>query len=75
MLTHHTHSLLDYILSNNRINELIDYDFDFDDEDLLAHYISFLKTLALKLDVNTVQFFFNVRQQQVTDFDCSRGGA
>lgn len=55
----------DFILSNNRINELITYRFDFSgDEELLARYISFLKTLALKLDSNTVQFFFNDRKQQ-----------
>ena len=53
-------------MSNNRINDLIaHHQIDFGhDEDLLAHYISFLKTLALKLDENTVQFFFNEREQR-----------
>jgi hypothetical protein len=61
-----TPSSLYFILSNNRINDLISHhDIDFaHDEDLLAHYISFLKTLALKLDSNTVQFFFNAREQR-----------
>jgi hypothetical protein len=61
-----TPSSLYFILSNNRINDLISHhEIDFaHDEDLLAHYISFLKTLALKLDSNTVQFFFNAREQR-----------
>jgi hypothetical protein len=60
-----TPSSLYFMLSNNRINDLISHhEFDFArDEDLLAHYVSFLKTLALKLDPNTVQFFFNAREQ------------
>jgi Uncharacterised conserved protein len=49
-----------FILSNNRVNEFIlhRYDFQHDDE-LLAYYISLLKTLALNLDSNSLQFFFN----------------
>ncbi len=39
-----------YILSNNYINEMIVHRFDFSDEELLAYYISFLKTLSLKLN-------------------------
>jgi protein CLEC16A len=48
----------------NRINELITYRFDFTDDDLLARYVSFLKTLALKLDRDTVQLFYNDRKQE-----------
>ena len=33
--------------------------YDFEDEELIAYYISFLKTLSLRLDSNTVHFFFN----------------
>eukprot|EP00824_Muranothrix_gubernata_P018003 TRINITY_DN36867_c0_g1_i1.p1 TRINITY_DN36867_c0_g1~~TRINITY_DN36867_c0_g1_i1.p1 ORF type:complete len:843 (+),score=178.10 TRINITY_DN36867_c0_g1_i1:123-2651(+) len=50
-----------YLLSNNHINDLIVHKFDFSDEEVLAYYISFLKTLSLKLNINTVQFFFNER--------------
>ena len=47
-----------YILSNNHINELITHPFDFDrHEELLAHYVSLLKAIALRLDEQTVQFF------------------
>ncbi len=48
-----------YLLSNNHINGLIATPFDSDEEELLAYYISFLKTLSLSLNEMTVQFFFN----------------
>jgi hypothetical protein len=57
--------VLDYLLSNNHVNELITHKFDFaenskvSDDELLAYYISLLKTLSLKLNPNTIQFFFN----------------
>ncbi len=42
------------------MNELITHPFEFEQsEELLAHYVSFLKTLSLKLNRNTIQFFFN----------------
>ncbi|RWS29542.1 protein CLEC16A-like protein [Leptotrombidium deliense] len=40
-----------YLLSNNH--------FDFSDEEVMAYYISFLKTLSLKLNAHTIHFFFN----------------
>ena len=48
-----------YLLSNNYINDLIVSKFDFTDDDLLAHYISFLKTLSFKLNTRTILFFYN----------------
>ncbi|CAG5089312.1 Oidioi.mRNA.OKI2018_I69.PAR.g12170.t1.cds [Oikopleura dioica] len=48
-----------YLLSNNHVNTILVSRFDFEDEELLAYYISFLKTLSLRLDSNTVHFFFN----------------
>ena len=48
-----------YLFSNDHIpRELIACDIDFDDEEVMAYYISFLKTVSLKLNVRTVQFFF-----------------
>ena len=44
-----------YLLSNNHVNEIIQHPFDLTDEELMAYYISFMKTLALKLNINTVQ--------------------
>uniref|UniRef100_A0A915HJA7 FPL domain-containing protein n=1 Tax=Romanomermis culicivorax TaxID=13658 RepID=A0A915HJA7_ROMCU len=59
-----------YLLSNNNVNSIITYRFDFSDEEacllycslillILAYYISFLKTLSFKLNPNTIHFFFN----------------
>lgn len=50
----------DYLLSNNHVNSIIVHKFDFSDEEVMAYYISFLKTLSLKLNVHTVNFFYNV---------------
>lgn len=52
-----------YLLSNNHINDFIVHDFNFTNEELLTHYISFLKTLALRLNKDTIQFFFNAEAQ------------
>lgn len=55
---------LDYLLSNNHVNSIIVHKFDFSDEEIMAYYISFLKTLSLKLNNHTVHFFYNeVRPQ------------
>jgi protein CLEC16A len=48
-----------YLLSNNYINDIIIYQHDFiSDESLCAQFASFMKSLSLKLNVHTVQFFF-----------------
>ncbi|KNC49222.1 uncharacterized protein AMSG_05210 [Thecamonas trahens ATCC 50062] len=52
-----------FILSNNRINNIITHAFDSSNEEILAYYVTFLKTLALKLDNTTIQFFFNVEER------------
>lgn len=55
----------DYLLSNNHVNSIIVHKFDFSDEEIMAYYISFLKTLSLKLNNHTVHFFYNeVRPQR-----------
>jgi protein CLEC16A len=56
---HFVFSLLDYLLSNNYVNSIIVHKFDFSDEEIMAYYISFLKTLSLKLNNHTVHFFYN----------------
>lgn len=48
-----------YLLSNNHINSIIIHKFDFSDEEVMAYYISFLKTLSLKLNKHTIHFFYN----------------
>lgn len=49
----------DYLLSNNHVNSIIVHKFDFSDEEVMAYYISFLKTLSFKLNTHTIHFFFN----------------
>ncbi|CAH1795101.1 unnamed protein product [Owenia fusiformis] len=48
-----------YLLSNNHVNSIIIHRFDFSDEEVMAYYISFLKTLSLKLNKHTIHFFYN----------------
>lgn len=48
-----------YLLSNNHVNSIIVHKFDFSDEEVMAYYISFLKTLSLKLNTHTIHFFYN----------------
>ena len=74
-----------YLMSNNHLNELIAHPFDFGraqeacgDEELLAYYVSFLKLLSLKLNAETIQFFFDERtgdfplySQATKLFDCA----
>jgi protein CLEC16A len=57
-------SALYYLLSCDRVNAVITHHFDFSDEELMAYYVSFLKTLSLKLDASTVQFYFNDETQE-----------
>ena len=50
---------LDYLLSNNHVNSIIVHKFDFSDEEVMAYYISFLKTLSFRLNKHTIHFFYN----------------
>jgi protein CLEC16A len=48
-----------YLLSNNHINDIINFPHDFSqDEMLAAQFASFIKTMSLRLNEQTVQFFF-----------------
>ena len=53
--------ILYYILSNNFINKIIksiNNELIKSTEDFLSHYVNFLKSISLKIDLTTVQFFF-----------------
>jgi protein CLEC16A len=50
-----------FLFSNNHINNIVELEFDFEDDEVLGYYVSFLKTISLKLNPGTVQFFFNHR--------------
>ncbi|XP_076235537.1 C-type lectin domain containing ema isoform X3 [Calliopsis andreniformis] len=59
---------LNYLLSNNHVNSIIVHKFDFSDEEVMAYYISFLKTLSLKLNAHTIHFFYNEVNEHTNDF-------
>ena len=48
-----------YLLSNNHVNSIIVHRFDFSEEEVMAYYISFLKTLSFRLNKHTIHFFYN----------------
>mmetsp|Transcript_19432 Transcript_19432/g.45231 ORF Transcript_19432/g.45231 Transcript_19432/m.45231 type:complete len:755 (-) Transcript_19432:59-2323(-) len=47
-----------YMLSNNRVNNLITTPLDLSDEEVLAYYVTLLKSLAVRLDSETIKFYF-----------------
>ncbi|KAK0418158.1 hypothetical protein QR680_013405 [Steinernema hermaphroditum] len=53
-----------FLLSNNHVNSIITYSFDFSNEEIMAYYISFLKTLSFKLNTYTIHFFYNESSQE-----------
>jgi hypothetical protein len=53
-----------YLFSGNHINHLIRHEFDWSDEEVLSHYISFCKTIAMRLNPSTLQFFFDRHKQE-----------
>uniref|UniRef100_A0AC35TX68 FPL domain-containing protein n=1 Tax=Rhabditophanes sp. KR3021 TaxID=114890 RepID=A0AC35TX68_9BILA len=57
-------TLLYYLLSNNHVNSIIVHNFDFDDEEIAGYYVSFLRTLSLRLNTHTVHFFFNEAEEE-----------
>ncbi|CAD8124477.1 unnamed protein product [Paramecium sonneborni] len=52
---------INYLLSHPVIQDLIMYNYDFTDEEIVDYYISLLKSLALRIDEGNVQLFFNQR--------------
>ncbi|KAL5699620.1 hypothetical protein ACHQM5_030497 [Ranunculus cassubicifolius] len=57
-----------YIFSNEYINYLITYSFDFKNEELLSYYISFLRAISGKLDKNTISLLVKTRSDEVVSF-------
>ena len=47
-----------YIFSNNFLNNIFSNDYERYDDDFLSYYVNFLKSLSLKIDNTTIQFFF-----------------
>eukprot|EP00800_Vazella_pourtalesii_P018030 TRINITY_DN5686_c0_g1_i1.p1 TRINITY_DN5686_c0_g1~~TRINITY_DN5686_c0_g1_i1.p1 ORF type:complete len:1029 (+),score=223.31 TRINITY_DN5686_c0_g1_i1:89-3175(+) len=55
----HRETSIYYLMSNDHITSIISYPFNFENEENLAYYISFLKTLSMKLNTHTIHLFFN----------------
>ncbi|XP_038983749.1 protein TRANSPARENT TESTA 9-like isoform X2 [Phoenix dactylifera] len=57
-----------YIFSNEHINSLITYSFDFQNEELLSYYISFLRAVSGKLNKNTISLLVKTQNEEVISF-------
>ena len=50
-----------FIFSNNFINQIISNDYTRHDEDFIFYYINFLKSLSMKIDSTSIQFFLHAQ--------------
>ncbi|WVZ84377.1 hypothetical protein U9M48_031415 [Paspalum notatum var. saurae] len=57
-----------YIFSNEHINFLIAYPFDFQIDEMLSYYISFLRAISGKLNKNTISLLVKTKNDEVTSF-------
>ncbi|KMZ62321.1 hypothetical protein ZOSMA_474G00130 [Zostera marina] len=57
-----------YIFSNEHINSLISYSFDFRNEELLSYYISFLRAISGKLNNNTISLLVKTANDEIISF-------
>lgn len=57
-----------YLFSNEYINYLITYQFEFENEELVPYYISFLRTISGKLDRNTISLLVKTQHDAVVSF-------
>ncbi|XP_028774093.1 protein TRANSPARENT TESTA 9 isoform X2 [Neltuma alba] len=57
-----------YMFSNEHMNYLITYSFDFRNEELLSYYISFLRAISGKLNKNTISLLVKTHNEEVVSF-------
>ncbi|XP_051150372.1 protein TRANSPARENT TESTA 9 isoform X2 [Andrographis paniculata] len=57
-----------YMFSNEHVNYLISYQFDFRNEELLSYYISFLRAISGKLNKDTISLLFKTQDDEVVSF-------
>ncbi|KAL8115203.1 hypothetical protein AgCh_021873 [Apium graveolens] len=57
-----------YMFSNEYINYLITYKFDFRNEELVSYYISFLRAISGKLNKNTISLLIKTDNDEVVAF-------
>lgn len=52
-------TMIYFIFSNNFLNQIISRNYEKFDDEFIAYYINFIKSLSLKIDSTTIQFFFH----------------
>ncbi|KMT03645.1 hypothetical protein BVRB_8g189840 [Beta vulgaris subsp. vulgaris] len=57
-----------YLFSNEHINYLISYSFDFRNDELLSYYISFLRTISGHLNKSTTSLLVKTQNDEVASF-------
>ncbi|KAJ1699995.1 hypothetical protein LUZ63_008507 [Rhynchospora breviuscula] len=57
-----------YIFSNEHINYLITYPFDFQNDEMLSYYISFVRAISVKLNKNTISLLVKTQNEEVVSF-------
>ncbi|XP_042474111.1 protein TRANSPARENT TESTA 9-like isoform X2 [Zingiber officinale] len=57
-----------YLFSNGHINQLITYSYDFQNEEILPYYISFLRAISRKLNKNTISLLVKTEKEEVVSF-------
>ncbi|GLT97385.1 hypothetical protein SLE2022_149520 [Rubroshorea leprosula] len=57
-----------YMFSNEHVNYLITYTFDFRNEELLSYYISFLRAISGKLNKNTISLLVKTQNDEIVSF-------
>ncbi|KAL2340519.1 hypothetical protein Fmac_008459 [Flemingia macrophylla] len=57
-----------YMFSNEHMNYLITYPFDFRNEELLSYYISFLRAISGKLNKNTISLLVKTHNDEIVSF-------
>ncbi|KAE8676636.1 Detected protein of unknown function [Hibiscus syriacus] len=57
-----------YMFSNEHVNRLITYSFDFRNEEILSYYISFLRAISGKLNKNTISLLVKTEDEEVVSF-------
>lgn len=62
------HSLL-CLFSSNHINEVLSFSFSFDGEEMLGLLMSAIKTIAIKLDTDLLQLFYDPNSQSFPLYD------
>ncbi|XP_042458996.1 protein TRANSPARENT TESTA 9-like isoform X3 [Zingiber officinale] len=61
-------SLADYIFSNELISYLITYSFDFQNDELLSYYISFIRAISGKLNRSAISLLVKIKNEEIVSF-------